>query len=478
MKKQLLKCVVGLWLVLALCTGCTLGSYYDNAGADPSASKDTTPDATGENGETPPADEDTPYTVSVYYNLRPFSPQDAQIQVVWHGDEGTVVADLDENGQASAGVLDGDYNVTLLGLPEQYSYDPNNNYVTADDRHVDILLYGLTEPKSGDGGIHADATMAMYPAGGCFVLNAEGTYRVTFTEPGQIFFFQYQPLRSGVYCVNSWCDIYEDAVNPMMDVYKGSAQYKYFDRTIDGGGASLTGGYTRNFYYEIALTDEAIGNSYTFGVKVETESAQYPLTVDFTIQRIGDCTGTSSVIELPDMTLFNRLSKPSLSESSKTYHSADMGTKLFDGSNFRYDEETYRYRVYDEEKYADNDGWGPYLVCDIMNAPACYTITSLYDANQAGGSANNFLRISIWDEAVGGYVPHYYNDFIREYYASKCDDNGRCYVTRELQEFLQLFATAHLLWTDNVSPAEGSPEDYGYSATQDDMWLFACGFYE
>lgn len=491
MKKHLVKTLVCLLLIASICTGCALGVSYDQPGASkptnrsPSDDDSSSDDAQGAtNGlsdlSTPshPSDpsNETPYTVYVYYNLKPFDPDGESVSVAWHGDEGTTVVELNEDGQANAGVLDGDYAITLIGLPEQYSYDPNACHVTADSRHADILLTDITEPKSGDGGIHSPADKAMYTDYGCYKINYEGTYRVTFTEPGQTFYFEYQPIRSGVYSISSWCNIYDDAINPLLDLLYGSSAFKAFDRTIDGGGACLDGGFTRNFYYELSLTDDAVGRPYSFGIRMDTTTVEYPVTVDFAIRREGDCLSASSVIVTPDMELFDRLPTPP--DSNKPYNYADLGTKLFDGKNYRYDEETYRYRVYDEERYPDTDGWGPYLMCDIKNMSESYTTTSLYEANRVQGSLNNYLRLSIWDEETQSYVAHYYTDFIREYYAKKCDANGRCYVTKELQEFLQIYASSHLLWTDNVSPSLGSPEDNGYSATQEDMWLFACGFYE
>ena len=58
-----------------------------------------------------------------------------------------------------------------------------------------------------------------------------------------------------------------------------------------------------------------------------------------------------------------------------------------------------------------------------------------------------------------------------------CNRDGRCYVTEELKAFLQKFAENQSLYTDGVCPLDGTPESLGYSANQDGLWLFACGFY-
>lgn len=485
MKKNLIKRLLCIVLIVAMLSGCELGSYKENQGGQLNNRTDSSKPADGSTGGTgdvtPPNGENKSYTVTLYYNLQPFAPEDAQIEVVWHGDMGTNVATLNSNGQADAGELDGDYDITLVGLPEAYSYDPSAYHVSADKRHADIIIVDIAEPISGDGGIHATPGMEMYTGGGCYLVRYEGTYRVTFTKPGQIFYFEYQPIQGGIYSVESWCNVYDDEINPRLDMLGGSTAFKYYQRTIDGGGYSLTGGFTKNFRYEISLGNNAVGNCFSFGIKMESKTDAYPITVDFAIVREGDYTSASEkkVTVTPDSSVFDRLPAPK--DSNEQYNYADLGTQIFDGKNYRYDSSSKRYRVYDEVKYADNDGWGPYLMCQIKNIKEvlpCYSVTSLYEANAAGGSANNFLRVQIWDDELNGYVSHDYTGFIREYYAGKCNSDGRCYVTQELKEFLQLFAKRANLWTDGVLATIGSPEEKGYSASEDDMWLFACGFYE
>lgn len=491
-----MKSLLCMVLVLAMCTGCELGTYVTNPGAqgnsgsDPTVGGNTTPStpATGDGT----VDANTPYTVALYYNNKPFEvPNAEQIQVVWVGESTNTVLPLNADGTANAGVLDGDFDIYLIGLPEEYSYNPNINHATADSRHVDIMIVDIAQPIKGDGGIKANPpSMAMYVYGGCFEVQYQGTYRVKITEPNQKFYFQYRPKTTGIYSVESWCNIYTNEVNPLMDVWKGEVGLKNLDYTLDDGGPSRSGGFTKNFRYEIVV--ENTGPTYTFGIygysdtnKVPSE--ENPIIIDFAITYEGayDATKDQTVTVVSEE--FNGLSKPQ--ETSAAWNWANYLTwnadansydKVFRGADtaIRLNPDEGLYRLYDEERYADNDGWGPYLMCDLKNTPECYSVTSLYNANQAGGSANNFLKLRVWDETYQDYVRHDYTLFIRNQYADKCDSKGRCYVTEELRQFLQLYAQRHSLWTDGVGASEGSPEENGYSASQENMWLFACGFYE
>lgn len=281
--------------------------------------------------------------------------------------------------------------------------------------------------------------------------------------------------------MESWCNIYEDEINPLVDIYKGTSGAKYFSETRDGGGTSLSGGFTKNFRYEIDIADRQIGNTYTFGVYAYSKTGEYPVTFDFAITYEGEAPDRKTI----EVRAENIHGVDKAKDSTAPYRYADYlkknesDEKVFNGAFYRLDEDGY-YRVYDKERYADNDGWGPRLLCDITAVNPSYTLTSLYDANKVQGSANNYLRMEDWNEEEQGNSLYDYTRFIRTDYYSKCNGDGRCYVTQELKEFLQLYAIRHNLWTDGAALLEGSgtPEENGYSANQDDMWLFACGFYD
>lgn len=490
MKIKFMTALVCVMLALLLCTGCELGSYQDHPGAVGTGSNTDSADNTAEtkdsqSGEFPgddtsnpvqnddPVDEKTPYTVSLYYKNQPFTPGDAKINAIWHGQNSDIVVELDQNGEASAGVLDGDYEVYLSGLPAEYSYNPNVYRATGTDRHVQMIITNVLEAEKGDGGIHATpSNMAIYQSGGCYVVNYQGTYRAT-CEKGQYIYFEYTPDMQGRYVVESLCNVYDDEINPVLEIYNGTVAFKWLTETRDTGGASLDGGFTKNFKYQIDAAN--VGPSYTFGISAVSKTGEYPVTVDFSITYIGPYDSGADVVKV--ITAEDADGIPNAKDTNETFNYADVGTKHFDGSMYRYDGDTGLYRVYDEDRYAENGGWGPYLCVMIDKAIPCYTTTTLYSANWVG-LGQNFLTLRVRDKAYDGYITYDYEKFIRESYYKKCNSDGVCYVTAEMKEFLQLYATNYTLWTDHVCATEGSPEDYGYSAAQDDLWLFACGFYE
>ena len=126
--------------------------------------------------------------------------------------------------------------------------------------------------------------------------------------------------------------------------------------------------------------------------------------------------------------------------------------------------------------------------CALKSRLPSYTVNTLSNANAAGlGGGSNFLRLyNVWLEEEQKYVVIDYTAFIREDYYRVCNKEGMCYVTEELKEFLQTYAEGHSLYTDGIGidkdNNEGyengnTPEQLGYTANQDALWLFACGVY-
>lgn len=446
-------------LALCMCTGCELGSYRDDPGTSGGQSQSGSDKAPqGNTGDVIDHPTETAYTVSLYLNNKPFYAEG--ISVFWRGTNTVHVAELGEDGQADAGELDGDFDVYLSGLPQGYAYDPNIYRATGTERHVDILIVEIKSPLRGDGGVNAkNDNDAKYQNGGCFVVSSQGTYSVS-CEKDQILYFEYHPTTSGIYSVESWCNVYDDSINPLVTVYGGTVGYKYLIDTRDTGGAALDGGFTKNFRYEISVPN--IGPTYTFGISAVSKTGEYPVTVEFAIVRDGDCAPSSTVVPVSAKEA-SKLDKP---KPTDTYvYADDEGT--FDSDNYYYDKKLGIYRRKDN---------GAYLCCDLLKMPQSYTLTSLYAANRVQESNNNFLKLAVIDDD-GNYKVYDYTDFIRKSYYAKCDTNGRCYVTEELKEFLQLYAVNHNLWTDGVAPQDYMPEGRGYSASQEDLWLFACGYY-
>ncbi len=278
-------------------------------------------------------------------------------------------------------------------------------------------------------------------------------------------------------------NIYDDEVNPKLDIYGGTSANKWFERTLDGGGAVSDGGFTRNFRYEIAVDSSGIGASFSFAVGAASKSQSYPVLVDFEIKWIGEY--TSDYADVRVQVAKEAKGKTPEPKAGETFVFADMETKVFDAGKFRVSPNTGKYHLYDEEKYASNQygygkGYGPMLMCAIKKGIPSYTVvSSLFNANRVGVNGANYLMLyNTWIEEEQKYAVFDYTNFIRVDYNRVCNSDGVCYVTEELRVFLQKFAENHSLYTDGVGPGDGTPEANGYTANQDSLWLFACGFYE
>ncbi len=476
MKNKFISALTAIMLCCTLClSGCSLGTYYENGTDKPSIDNGTDKDPNGST-DNPTIDVSSHYTVTVYFSGKPYNPGDTDVTVVWHNGNSVTRCLLDENGKADAGELDGDFSVYLLGLPEIYTYNPNGYKATSDERQVSILLTTVIAPTKGDGS-------NLYVNLGCYETRKEGTYRTYIDSADQIFYYEFQPEGAGVYTVESWTNIYADEVNPYIDVYGGTSSFKWYTRRLDGGGASLEGGFTKNFRWEIAVDASGIGNSYTFAVGAVSKLQTYPVYVDFAITWIGNY--TSDYADIRPQTAQEARGKTPEPQKGEKFVFADMGTKVFDASKFKKSPNTGRYHLYDMELYGDNPlgygkGYGPMLLCAITKSMEAYTVVnSLYTANSVGPNGSNYLMLyNMWIEEEQKFATFDYTNFIRADYYRVCNSDGVCYVTDELIVFLKKFAENHSLYTDGVGPGQGTPEAAGYTANQDSLWLFACGFYQ
>lgn len=280
MKKLHLPLLLLLILSLLLC-GC--GEYNRPPDVNPVGPGNGGGDTPGDGGgET---EEDEPFTVSLSFGGAAFiSPQPISAQ--WSDGYSYHRAEFDEYGEASITGLDGDYQVTLTGLPTGYTYNPNIYRATNDSRHVTIELHRLGSTRRDGSDVYDNIIN----------LQSMGVYRATLTQDGgrvdptrhesvkkgEMIFFQFVPRNSGTYSIESWMDITADQVNPIIEVYYGSAMYKTYGYAVDTGG--VEGIYTKNFRCEIDVDDDQIGMVFAFGIRVTSKTDVFPVTVDFSLQ--------------------------------------------------------------------------------------------------------------------------------------------------------------------------------------------------
>lgn len=471
MRKKLIG-LIALFTCVATCiSGCGLGSYLENGNKNSDENQTVTPPE----GDDPVTDGGN-YKLSVYVGTERFLPKDLEITAVWRNDKNVYRVPLSQNGTADAGKLDGDYAVYLEGLPEEYAYDGNGCFATAEERSVTISLGSFNSAVSGTGD-------GLYVNNGCYLVKYEGFYRANVQNEWARVYYEYTPESPGYYSVESTVSVYSDDVNPIIDVYNGTTGFKMFNRTIDGGGYTLDGGYTKNFRYEVRVSKAETGNSFTFAVGAQSKNKNYPAVVDFRIKYEGEYVSGNSDVRVQRATQ-NKV-KAADPARGKTFVFADEGTKTFDMRKYKYNPSTNWYHRYDETLYDDigyGKGYGPVLCCAINKDIPSYPLTRLINAHEVGkeaGMSFNFLKLyNIWLEDEQKFAVFDYTDFIREDYNRVCNRDGVCYVTPELKEFLQAFAQNHSLYTDGVGAPQGTPEEGGYAANQDALWLFACGYYK
>ena len=488
MKKRFLIAILAFVCALTCLTaGCGFGSSIETgAGNRPSGSVPTNPSnptnpSDPENPENPdPNKPDNPnepvvstneYTVAVYCDNKLYKPGNDNVTVVWRGKNDVKRVALGADGKASAGELEGEYNVYLEGLPDTYTYNPNIYKATGKDRKQTILLTTVKNPVAGTG-------EGLYQSQGCYQVKYDGTYRAKIKADGKKVYYEYQPTESGWYRIESWVNIYENEVNPVYERYGGTIAFKWVQETLDGGGASLTGGFTKNFRWDYKVDSTEVGNAFTFAISADSRLGKYPVNVDFEIKYVGEYSNSDvTIIHAEHLPVHAAEKAP-----GEKFVFADMGTKKFDVNNFKLNPDTGLYHRYDKTKYASDpygfgEGYGPVLCCAINKDLESYTVCRLYEAHAQGlGGGSNWLKIYM--EVETGTAIYDYQYFIRDDYYGVCNSDGVCYVTDELIEVLQKYAEQQMLWSDGVMPQDGSPELKGYYASQKSLWLFACGFYE
>jgi len=132
------------------------------------------------------------FTVTLTANGEPYTPR-MEMFAYWSDGFSVHTAKFDEGGVARIDGLDGDYRVTLSAIPNEYTYDPNSNIATNDDRNIVIALYTLNILTGGGTGIYD-----------CYNFSKTGVYSAVVDSPEDAIYFQYAPDRSGTYTIESW----------------------------------------------------------------------------------------------------------------------------------------------------------------------------------------------------------------------------------------------------------------------------------
>lgn len=390
-----------------------------------------------------PPVEDTAFTVSLLLEGEPFSPP-IPISAQWSGEDGKFSAEFDENGVARMEGLDGDYHVTLSAVPEGYTYDPNGYRATNANKKLDVEILKII-PTEGEGASSYDA----------IVVQSLGTYRTTLDGVEDVVFYQYYPTEEGHYSIESWVDTTANDVNPLLDVYIGTFAYNRFSHTQDDGGEKST--FTKNFRYDVQLSEDMIGNVWTFGVRADARGGKFPINIDFTIKYEGVYDPPATYYEHMDAAgPFVNLRPMGVAR----YNYADTG-RVLDGDRFRLNPADGFYHLYDSEgEYQnDEDRYGAILFTYIN------VDFEVLQTDSHHGFCDPLVSLTFENRD--------YYDFIDEYVAY-CNSDGGHPVTADLKEFLQLYALNQRLFFDGNGWAETTAD---LRSAEDDMWLFSCYYY-
>ncbi len=518
--KKILFNILSLLLCFALFSCATVQTPHPDHG---NGGGQTNP-PTGEGGGN--TTEGYTFTVELEYNGTPFIPADYENTVTraqWSDGYTFYTSEIDREGRAEVKGLDGDFAVTLLNLPEGYTYNPNQTLATNDQRNVKIQIYKIidTGKKTGSN---------MYQ--NIIEITRPGVYRATIKKAGQVVYYQFAPTASGTYSVESWVDVNYNNVNPILHIHEGSAAWKNPTPIIVDGGSS---GFTSNFKYQVYVDDSNLSASgggvvYAYGIKADITDGDYPVYVDFCLTYEGeyDSTGIPSDIIVP--TELDKVTgyKPGHEYGDDyVFVGAEKnigGQNIFEDDFYKLNPDTGFYHVYDAEAYPETNGFGPILYAHITS-PTSFTDAPFNFIEAAGNKAltveNGTQNYKLFIE---GYYPLTVDpletnpqattgpylcnrncpcrtsgvcdggcpltctrclDECRKVpaeaigcvgYAGVANTDGLCPVTEELKDFLQKFAVSQRYFMDGNGWAE-LKSDPPYHAGEDDQWLFACGYY-
>ena len=366
-----------LFIVIFSLVACD-GEYQYGQGLGSNVDTSTGTDTDIDSGYEQPELNDDPtddFTVTLLADGQPYSPR-MEMLVYWNDGFSIHTAPVDKTGVARIDGLDGDYRVSLSAVPNEYTYDPNSNIATNDNRNITLNLYTLNMLAGSGTGLYD-----------CYSFSKTGVYCAVINGPEDGIYFQYAPDGSGTYSIESWIDITEDNINPYVDVYYGSTQWKAYEKTIDDGGAM--GSYTINFVHNVQIAKENISPSggqatYTFVVKADVKNNKYPVTITFAVKRDGEfelvrpnSPGTAAqglAVPTYDFSDFNKedheyddsyvLKNPEYLLSGNTY--------VFDKNRFKVWEKSKGgdgfYHLYDVEKYPEPLGL---TACGRGSAECC-----------------------------------------------------------------------------------------------------------
>ena len=247
-----------------------------------------------------PGDEPLVFTVILRYrneegDVRNFYPDpDMELLAIWKASNGSPYsAPFDATGVATAEGLDGDYSVSLSGLPGNYAYDPNGNEVSNDNPDIIIELMTM-HPIDTGAASNWKAGRGDYTTSNpsCISIKEFGAYKATLYSPNDFVVYEYEPKTPGEILLESMVDTSVNEVDPYAWVIKaGNRAYKDWtytaEKVTDGGSSNTT---TKNFRVKFTIDENYLGNVFVFkvqGTSVHSFNKSKPIEILFRITYLG-----------------------------------------------------------------------------------------------------------------------------------------------------------------------------------------------
>lgn len=428
----------------------------------------------------------TPFTSDNY-------PKITQLQAQWTNDDNkneVFRAYFGKDGVARCASLDGDYTVTLVGLPDGYTYKSTSDALKSgnDKKAVDVIMLPIL--KLG----RQETYNNRIPY---YNLNQTGAYRITFDaalrETGVM--FNYKPQRSGSYSLETFADVTANEVNPKLTVYAGNLPAfinESFRSEQDGGGVENT--FTKNIKWIYDLDVRYVGSGLIFNLYAESRFANVSdLVVDFVLERDGEFTSTewmpSKKKPIPDYVEANGKAEKPAGTFTFCAKRPGVANNILNMNNVYDDADKENPRM--TVRKNPQDGYWYYY----DTATGAYTdkiYAMLDEANEVHSAFSNgdLQKMLVYMSEGAGKDAWNYQDFVNAFLANANDD-GAYPVTDELKEFLQFYARTQSLFKDGKGFAEqqGTYEEEddegnttirtapGYQSDEDSQWMYACGYY-
>ncbi len=465
--KKFFVLILSLVLVFGI-AGCAVTETPPSGGTPSTGSPETPGQPSGGDEET-----EQSFTVTLQTANGETLPSLAGVSAIWTDSGSVTSAAFGSDGVAYSNDLDGDYRVTLSRTPDGYTYDPNIYTATNDARSVTILLYPLEvmigsgiEPSQADRGRISISNSKKYFA-----------YRLTFTTDlkNDTIWFEVIPQVSGYYTMETLIDVTVNEVTPTLKKYP--SVYLFAEgkeqETITSGGTS--GSYTKNVKYTCKLAPSQSGGSYAFSISVASTNSVYPKYVDLLFIRQGDYSNDDMyddmnavyTYEFPPAVISDDFKLP---EGTFRFI-ADYNGKTLDNDMVVYNPADGFYYV----DFTPDDGKADYDA--LLFVALGHKGIVEYGSSGFGPSENGFYDANLKLGRNGKRYELFINGGTYEGvtytgYAAHAK-SGYYPATNELKDFLYNFSVSKTVFYDGL----GSAESAGYSAGEDDQWLFACGFF-